>query len=61
MPNGKTVNVGSAEKPIFVPEKALDPETPEGREWWGMIANGSVTLNPEELKKILEKTDGKKG
>jgi len=32
------VNIGNTEKPLWVPEKALQPLTPEGREWWGMVA-----------------------
>lgn len=61
MPNGKKINVGSKERPIFVPEKALKPGTPEGAEWWEMVANGSVVLPPEALDKLLSKdNDGKK-
>jgi hypothetical protein len=53
-------NIGSTEQPIRVPQKALEPLTPEGREWWGMVAEGSVILEPEVLDRLLKATDVKK-
>ena len=41
------INIGTKENPVLVPEKALHPETPEGNEYYGMIADGSVEL-PDE-------------
>lgn len=61
MSDGKMVNIGSKENPIWLSEKALRPNTPEGQEWWGMVAEGSVVLQPEELDRLLEKNGGKKG
>ena len=57
---GKLINVGTKERPILVPEKALKPKSPEGREWWGDIAAGSVSLGPEEIVKLEEMVDGQK-
>lgn len=59
MPN-ETVNIGSKERPMLVPQKALEPESFEGRRWWNMVAEGCVILEPEVLDKLLEKIDGKK-
>jgi len=53
------VNIGSTEDPVFVPRKALKPLTLEGREWWAMIATGSVVLKPKVLDKLLQATDEK--
>lgn len=50
------VNVGSAERPVIVPKKALEPETPEGNEWWGMVADGSVEIGSEDLDELLKVT-----
>ena len=56
----KMVNIGTPERPVLVPEKSLQPKTAEGREWWGMVAEGSIVLKPDELNGLLKKTDGKK-
>jgi len=48
------VNVGTIEKPIMVPEQATKPTTDEGREWWEMVAVGSITVSQEVLA-ALEK------
>lgn len=56
MTEGDMVNIGTPEKPVLVPEKSLHPESAEGREWWGMITDGSVVLEPEVLDRLLEKT-----
>lgn len=55
------VNIGSAERPIWVPKKALFPEDEEGCEWWGMVAEGSVELEPEVLDRLLEEINEQKG
>lgn len=49
----KMANVGTAERPVMVPEKALYPQTQAGREWWGMIAEGSVVVDDEALDLLL--------
>lgn len=51
------VNIGSVENPIWVLEKALKPESPEGKEWWGNLATGTIVLEPNELDALLEVTD----
>lgn len=58
--NEKMVNIGTPERPILVPQKSLEPNTDEGREWWGMMAEGSVVLKPEEVDRLLKITDDKK-
>ncbi|OGM75745.1 hypothetical protein A2210_02340 [Candidatus Woesebacteria bacterium RIFOXYA1_FULL_40_18] len=55
------VNIGTKENPIFVPEKALKPDTVEGREWWGMISEGSVILEGTHMDALLKKLDEQKG
>ena len=55
------VNIGSPERPIRVPQRALRSETEKGRAWWEKVATGSVVLEPEVLDKLLERTDGQKG
>jgi hypothetical protein len=57
---GRMVNIGTSERPVLVSRKALEPDTPEGREWWEMVASGSVTLEEKELGKLLSVTDEKK-
>lgn len=42
------------EMDIQIPEKAYHPESPEGREWWGMIAEGTVFLPNEVLDQLLK-------
>ena len=54
------INIGSAERPIWVPKKSLEPDTPEGREWWGMVAEGSVVLEEEALGLLLDKINAQK-
>lgn len=54
------INLGSPENPVLVPKKALLPETAKGREWWQLLAEGSVTLPSENLSRLLEVNDGKK-
>lgn len=55
------INIGTKENPIFVPAKALRPDGPEGREWWGMAAEGSVVLEDSHLDTLLKKLDEQKG
>lgn len=59
MSNGNMVNIGTSERPIWVSETALQPQTPEGREWWEMVASGSVALPKETLDKLLQEGDGR--
>lgn len=54
------INIGSKEAPVLVPKKALFPESEDGREWWKMVAVGSVVLGQEELNKLLKMFDEKK-
>lgn len=49
------VNIGSKENPVFVPESALEPDTPKGEEYFQMLASGSVVLPDEVLDALLEK------
>lgn len=58
--NEKMVNIGTPERPILVPQKSLEPNTDKGREWWGMVAEGSVVLEPEKLDRLLRITYDKK-
>lgn len=55
MSNGEKVNVGTTERPKWVPKKALAPQNKEGREWWGMVASGSVVLEEEVLDGLLNR------
>ncbi len=60
--NPNLVNIGTPERAMWVPRKALEPETPEGREWWGNVASGTVILDEEALGKLLDSEGhGKKG
>lgn len=52
--NSQLINVGTAEKPVMVPEKALHPESVAGQEWWEMLATGSVFLDGNELAQLLQ-------
>lgn len=54
MSDDSKVNIGTKEKPIWVPPKALAPGSPEGKEWWEMIATGSVVLESHVLDQLLE-------
>lgn len=55
--NPNSVNIGSAERPVWVPAKALAPDSPEGRAWWGKLAGGSVILEPEDLDALIARVD----
>lgn len=57
MSNGNNINIGTEESPILVPAKALEPNTPEGNEWWGKIATSSVILDSKTLGELLELTE----
>ncbi len=56
MDNPNMVNIGTAERPVVVPEKALHPDSDEGRDWWGKVAEGSVVLEDKVLDQLLEST-----
>jgi hypothetical protein len=51
------INIGSKENPVMVPDSALSPQSAEGREWWGDLADGSVVLDDKVLDLLLEKTN----
>lgn len=54
MSDGPTlVNIGTAERPIMVPEESLHPDSETGAEWWEMVASGSVVLEDEKLDTLL--------
>lgn len=62
--NGEKINIGSAEKPVWVPQCALYPQTQEGNRWWGNVAVGSVNIGPEQIGRIekeIERRQGDKG
>jgi len=50
------VNVGTAERQELVPAAALKPDTPKGREFWGNVASGTVSLSQEALGRLLQRT-----
>lgn len=52
--NASLVNIGTEEAPIYIPEKALSPESDEGQEWWQMLAAGSVVISDEEMAALLQ-------
>lgn len=52
--NKDKINIGSPEKPVWVPQCAFLPETPDGNSWWGKVATGSVTIGPEHIDRIEE-------
>jgi hypothetical protein len=47
------VNIGTEQEPFFVPPHALKPDTPEGTEYWNLVANGDLELREDELGEIL--------
>lgn len=53
------INIGTCERPCFVPEDALFvPQSPSGNSWWEEIATGSITVankGTPGLKGISEK------
>ena len=49
------INIGSKESPVIVPEQSLRPHSPEGEEYYQMIAGGSVELSGEDLDTLLDK------
>ena len=55
--NDHLINIGTAERPVFIPKSALLPESDEGREWWGKLADGSVVLDEKDLNKLLSIID----
>lgn len=54
------VNVGTAEKPIMVPEQATKPTTDAGKEWWEMVAVGSIVVSQETLIALEKYVDTKR-
>ncbi len=57
MDNENMVNIGTPERPVLVPSKALLPKSDEGREWWEAVASGSVILEDKTLDLLLKRTD----
>ncbi|KKR63046.1 MAG: hypothetical protein UU02_C0034G0004 [Candidatus Woesebacteria bacterium GW2011_GWA1_40_43] len=55
--NDHLINIGTAERPVFVPRSTLLPESDERREWWGKLADGSVVLDEKDLDKLLSIID----
>lgn len=47
------INVGTVEKPILVPEIAVDPTNPNHDQWWNALASGTASLNEEQLSALL--------
>lgn len=43
------------ERLSLVPEKAYHPSSPEGLEYWGMVAEGSVVLDRDVFDAICAK------
>jgi len=56
----KFINIGSAERPVIIPDHALKPETDKGREWWENVANGTVVLEQDTLDKLLSMEQNEK-
>ena len=54
------INIRTKEEPKAVPAKALSPETAEGKEYWEMVATGSVSLEDQTLDLLLEKINEEK-
>lgn len=59
--SAQTINIGSKEAPVYVPERSLHSESDEGREWWEGVATGSVILDEEALDLLLKRTDEENG
>ena len=58
----KLINIGTAENPILVPKAVvLGDGSDRERNWWNMLATGSVVLPDEALGKLLglKKIDAK--
>ena len=53
--NSNMVNVGTAEKPAFVPQAAVEPNTPRGEEYWQGVASGSIVPDDETLAALLNR------
>lgn len=43
------VNIGTDKEPSMVPPEALRPDTKDGREYWEMVATGSIVLENQVL------------
>lgn len=54
-----TINIGTAERPVFVPQEAVQPNTPEGEEYWQGVASGSIVPDEETLDLLLKKINEK--
>ena len=55
------VNIGTKEKPVFVPaDVANNNDTPRAESWWQGIATGSIAVSGEILNKLLNINDKKK-
>lgn len=53
--NESMINLGTAERPVLVPQCAIGPDSDESREFWEMVANRLVDLGSDEaLTKLLE-------
>ena len=48
-------NNNTDQKSNTIPSIALHPETQEGREYWEMVASGSITLDEQTMDALLEK------
>lgn len=55
MTSPKTVNIGTKESPVYVPEAEVKPGTVKGDQFWSRVATGSQNLPSGEVFKLIEK------
>ena len=48
------INVGTAERPAWIPVCALEDNTLAGEDFWVNVACGTVDIGPEEIGRLLE-------
>lgn len=59
--NKVMVNIGTPERPCFIPEDALfAPNSPSGNSWWEKVATGSVIVSGKGIERAL-KISGRAG
>lgn len=60
MAGQRLVNVGTKEAPVLVPaDVSLKVDSVESRQWWEMLATGSVAVSNEVLSNLVGTADEK--
>ncbi len=47
------VNIGTNEKPVLVPEEAVETESERGKNYWEMVEVGAIKLSHDVMAQLI--------